>query len=286
MPISFITNEDVMTKKSKVEPLFHVNGEPTATTLKAVEQLSTPGQYEEMTAAEFFEYACKRSSTFERKWRKMFEQAGFIEKKAVSDDTHARYKEYTMSELQALAKQGDAAAQCRLGLMYEKGQSVPKNYKKAVEWYRKAAEQGYARAQHNLGWMHWEGRGARLSYRKAIEWHRKAAYQGYDAAQGRLGFLYKHGYGVPQDIRKTVKWYRKAADQGYAAGQAALGQMYEKGHGVAQDSTAAINWYGKAATQGYAPAQERLATMRRLAQVEAEALAWSHKAADRRRSPI
>ncbi len=34
--------------------------------------------------------------------------------------------------------------------MYYNGEGVPKDYKEAVKWYRKAADQGIAHAQHNL----------------------------------------------------------------------------------------------------------------------------------------
>ncbi len=53
-----------------------------------------------------------------------------------------------------LAEQGEAFAQSNLGLMYERGQGVPQDYKEAVKWYRLAAEQGDAEAQFNLGIMY------------------------------------------------------------------------------------------------------------------------------------
>ena len=49
------------------------------------------------------------------------------------------------------ARQGNAAAQFNLGLMYDSGRGVRQDYTKAVQWYRKAAEQGVAEAQYNLG---------------------------------------------------------------------------------------------------------------------------------------
>ena len=48
------------------------------------------------------------------------------------------------------AEQGDAKAQFNLGVMYDKGQGVMRNYAEAAKWYRKAAEQGDADAQRNL----------------------------------------------------------------------------------------------------------------------------------------
>ncbi|MEF0142113.1 tetratricopeptide repeat protein, partial [Acinetobacter baumannii] len=52
-----------------------------------------------------------------------------------------------------LAESGDAGAQAKLGELYVEGQVVPQDYKKAFEWYSKAANQGNAEAQNNLGAM-------------------------------------------------------------------------------------------------------------------------------------
>jgi len=50
-----------------------------------------------------------------------------------------------------LANQGDDVAQFDLGLLYNKGWGVPRDYVQAVRWYRRAADQGNADAQYNLG---------------------------------------------------------------------------------------------------------------------------------------
>jgi TPR repeat protein len=52
---------------------------------------------------------------------------------------------------QKAADQGDAKAQSNLGVMYNFGEGVLKDYKQAVYWYQKAADQGYAGAQYDLG---------------------------------------------------------------------------------------------------------------------------------------
>ncbi len=38
-----------------------------------------------------------------------------------------------------------------VGVCYEQGFGVPKDEKKGVEWYEKAAAQNHAEAQYNLG---------------------------------------------------------------------------------------------------------------------------------------
>lgn len=46
------------------------------------------------------------------------------------------------------AEQNNAKAQFNLGVMYDEGRYVSQDYKKAYEWYAKAAEQGYTKAQY------------------------------------------------------------------------------------------------------------------------------------------
>jgi hypothetical protein len=69
-----------------------------------------------------------------------------------------------------LAERGSAAAQTRLGFLFETGRGVPQNYTEAAMWYRRAAEQGDSRAQYSLG------------------------------------LLYDRGFGVPQNIVEASKW--------------------------------------------------------------------------------
>src|SRR5262249_19587952 len=53
--------------------------------------------------------------------------------------------------LEEAAAKGDAHAMFRLGLLYEHGEGVARDYAKAREWYEKAAAKGDAGAMNNLG---------------------------------------------------------------------------------------------------------------------------------------
>ena len=81
------------------------------------------------------------------------------------------------------ADQGDAAAQYNLGLMYTKGEGVPKDEAEAVKWYRLAAEQGYAKAQGALGAMYALGRGVLKDSVRAHMWFNIAGANGDEAAR-------------------------------------------------------------------------------------------------------
>ncbi len=73
------------------------------------------------------------------------------------------------------AEQGNADAQFKLAVMYDKGQGVAQDCTEAANWFRKAAEQGNADAQFNLGLMYKAGQGVRQSHHQAIKWLRRAA---------------------------------------------------------------------------------------------------------------
>ena len=66
----------------------------------------------------------------------------------------------------ALAEEGDATAQMKVGLAFDKEE----NYEEAVLWYRKAAEQGVSEAQNNLGVMYKDGQGVKQDFKEAARW--------------------------------------------------------------------------------------------------------------------
>lgn len=72
-----------------------------------------------------------------------------------------------LATLRPLADQGNRDAQFNLGKAYHIGLGVPKDYEKALLWYRKAADQGEANAQTNLGMMYANGQGVSRDYPQA-----------------------------------------------------------------------------------------------------------------------
>jgi TPR repeat protein len=79
----------------------------------------------------------------------------------------------------------------RLGVLYQEGHGVPKNYELALQWYRKAADAGNATAIYNLGLMYELGQGVRKDSGAAVVWYRKAAEAGNEDAKKRLQQLEK-----------------------------------------------------------------------------------------------
>ena len=190
-----------------------------------------------------------------------------------------------VARLRQLAEQGDARAQTELGVRYENGRGLERDYAAAVSWFRRAAEQGYAAAQTELGYAYERGRGVMQDHAEAVRWYRRAAEQGHARGQNNLGYAYATGRGVSQDHAEAVRWYHLAAEQGHAFGQSNLGVMYRDGRGVSQDDEAAVRWLRRAADQNDANAQYNLGWMytngRGVRRNDEEAVRWYRRAAER-----
>jgi TPR repeat protein len=183
-----------------------------------------------------------------------------------------------IAEILENAEAGDAAAQYRLGVAYNKGkewgeEGVPQNDAKAVKWYRKAAEQGHAEAQWKLGDAYGSGKGVPQDEEEAVKWFRLAADQGHAEAQWRLGSTYdsgesvlaqlcgrvkgfiageRAGFSLPRNHEEAFKWYELAANQGHAKAQYSVGDAYDSGKGVPRDAEEAVKWHRLAADQSAA----------------------------------
>lgn len=78
--------------------------------------------------------------------------------------------------------------------MYFLGEGTKQDYKKAKEWYERAAEQEYAKAQTSLGTMYSDGLGVRKDYVKAKEWFGKACDNGEQNSCAEYNRLIRQGF--------------------------------------------------------------------------------------------
>ncbi|HEY9684554.1 MAG TPA: thioredoxin family protein [Oculatellaceae cyanobacterium] len=166
-----------------------------------------------------------------------------------------------LQQLTQKAESGDAPAQTKLGLMYAKGLGVPKDIKRAVALYEKAAARGCAIAQFRLAVFYENGSGVQKDLNKAIELYEKSASAGYAIAQFYLGFLYQNGQGVVQDLSKAAALYQRAANQDYPMAQLSLAVLYENGLGVPKNMQKASELYKAAADRGDESAKQALAAL-------------------------
>lgn len=132
----------------------------------------------------------------------------------------------------------------------------PRNvYTKALEEFKAQGERGDAVAQFKAGLIYYKGQGIPRDYSEALNWFKKAALHGHPLAQYNVGYMYEKGEGTPQDYAEAANYYGQAANQGNRLAQYNLGSLYEKGQGVASDEVQALMWYNLAATQGDAQAR-------------------------------
>jgi len=119
---------------------------------------------------------------------------------------------------------------------------VQRDPARALEFYLQAAEGGAANAQFALGLLYAKGQGVPRDLALAAAWYRRAAQQGDASAQNNLGAMYACGEGVPRDDNLAAHWYRLAARQDHPPAQHNLGGLYAAGRGVAKNPVRACMW--------------------------------------------
>lgn len=161
------------------------------------------------------------------------------------------------------ANSGDPKAEVAVGDLYSNGQGgLPKDPRKALEYYKRAADQGYAVAQVREGFLYATGApGVPQDAAKAAALYRVAADQGNSDGMNDLGLCYEHGLGLPQDAAKAAALYRAGADRGNTTAMYNLSLLYRSGRGVPQDPAQSLAWLRKAAGLGLAGAATILGQM-------------------------
>ncbi|POG66384.1 kinase-like domain-containing protein [Rhizophagus irregularis DAOM 181602=DAOM 197198] len=155
-----------------------------------------------------------------------------------------------------------AMGQHKLGYFYHIGKCIEKNFKKAPNWYKKAANNGHLIAMNNLGLLY-IGEGIDVDNQKAFELFKKSAESEHSNGITMLGYCYNNGIGISINNKKAVELYQKAANLGNKTGQYNLAVMYEKGDGIEKDIDKAIYWYEQSAKQEHQDAQNKLKILKK-----------------------
>lgn len=103
-------------------------------------------------------------------------------------------KEYKKAYNYFIKTKYNFRSQFNLGLHYENGLFVKKDYQKAFVWYLKSAMQGFDRAQNKVGEMYKYANGVNFDRDKALFWFRKAALQNNSQARSNMDFIGKYSY--------------------------------------------------------------------------------------------
>ncbi|HWZ70011.1 MAG TPA: tetratricopeptide repeat protein [Casimicrobiaceae bacterium] len=147
------------------------------------------------------------------------------------------------------------------GLMFDRGEGVPQDYKEAFRWYALAAGAGHADAMNSLGLMYALGHGVSQDLSEAMKWWSKAADGGSVAALSNIATTYYTGLGVGQSYPDAAKWFQLAANKGDANAMNTLGVMYAQGLGVARNRGNAIKLFGQSAYLGCSTAMINLGAL-------------------------
>ncbi len=139
---------------------------------------------------------------------------------------HARFAEAQAAWRQA-ARAGDPRGALYLGVMYDSGVGLPRDFREAMQWYRQAAAGGSAVAAFNIGVFYDGGFGVAPDPSEAASWYAKAAALGFGRAEYNLALLYESGVGVPRDLSRAEALYRSAASHGVSAANEHLASFRE-----------------------------------------------------------
>lgn len=148
--------------------------------------------------------------------------------------------------LAALAENGYAPAQFRLGLLYQTGAGVSRNPHRAVYWFDKAARQGEVGGLYWLAEAYRRGDGVPVTPELAFQWFYRLAEHGYAPAQYQIALAYAEGQGVTRDHQAAVSWLERAATGGHLDSVRWLTRSYQKGElGLPPDPQKAAQWEQK-----------------------------------------
>lgn len=140
----------------------------------------------------------------------------------------AMAQEKSITDLEKLAKGGDVNSMLEVGMRYYNLGS----FKKAADWFEKAAKKDSPDAKYNLATMLLEGQGKKRNTGKALKLMEEAAYGNVANAQYMMGYWNEEGLkgyeffmGSEMDFKpkisyvtpnssKAYEWFEKAAANG------------------------------------------------------------------------
>jgi uncharacterized protein len=166
--------------------------------------------------------------------------------------------ESAVEPLTFAAREGNVAAQWKLGRMYKDGDGVRRDDYKAYQNFsqivRLRADESpdsphsrmVAQAFVALGGYHLTGiansRVKRNPARAVEMFHYAASYYNDADAQYQLGRVLADGLAGEPDLQQAARWFNLAAEQGHRYAQARLGQMLFNGDGVPRQGPRGLMW--------------------------------------------
>ena len=123
---------------------------------------------------------------------------------------------------------GDADAHCQLGYMYEKGEGVKKDKKKAIYHYEEAAIGGHVIARYNLGVFELKND----RYERAKKHWIIAANLGFQDSLEWLKNLYEGGEASKEDYAGALRAYQAAVEAANSSDREKAEEVIKSGKNV------------------------------------------------------
>ncbi len=147
------------------------------------------------------------------------------------------------SWFQKAAKLGNVDAIVYVGLCYEYGRGVPKDYKQSFQCYKRAADSGDKYGIMNLARLHKAGKGIPQNDKEAFELYKSAANKGLLDANLELFGFYVTGTIVEKNENIAFKLVKECVDAGFTEAYLNMGDCYAQGLGTPKDTQTAIKYY-------------------------------------------
>ncbi len=142
--------------------------------------------------------------------------------------------------------------------MYHWGRGCDTDYDFAFSLFAWLNKLGCDGTDFYLGLYYQEGLGVEKDYNKALYYYQCGAGKNDAYCWTQLGTMYGQGQGIEEDIPKAIECYRKAAELGDPLGYTNIAWFYETGTGVEPDMEKALRLYSIAAQLGDETAKEQL----------------------------
>lgn len=205
---------------------------------------------DKLKGLELYQYLLK----FQRNTRAMY-RIGYAYRR---EGYKEGYEKDGISYYEAAYELGNTMAAIQLGIEYEYGEVIEKNWDKALGYYNFALLSGDENANYHI---------ARLYQKKdmhieAIEYYRKAEEMGDLDAMLELGLYYAEGKYIEKDLKKAFELYKKAAEnEDNIEAAFYLGRAYYYGAGTEENDKLAFELLKKVSENGYNAANCMLATL-------------------------
>lgn len=135
-----------------------------------------------------------------------------------------------------------------MGNMYNEGDGVECDRKRALELYQRALDEGYLEAYNSMAWYYLVNMET-FQYRddaeiqQGISLLRKGIEYGVAMCLSTLAYCHQEGIGVLKKTEQAFRWYKKAAEAGDPGSYFNIGCMYYYGNGCQENNAEAWKWF-------------------------------------------